>query len=165
MILAIDPGNEQSAFVLYDADTRRLRDVGKLDNSEVLAKLVVTRHEVPLMPWWQADMLAIEMIASYGMPVGREVFETCVWIGRFLQAWDDAHALVYRKDVKLHLCNSPRANDATIRAALIDRFGGKDRAIGRKAAPGPLYRVKADAWSALAIAVTYSETQAKEQAA
>jgi hypothetical protein len=29
-------------------------------------------------------------------------------------------------------------------------------AIGRKAAPGPLYGMSCDVWSALAIAVTYS---------
>ena len=44
------------------------------------------------------------------MAVGREVFETCLWIGRFVEAWyePDAVQLVYRRDVKLHLCGSAR---------------------------------------------------------
>jgi hypothetical protein len=54
--------------------------------------------------------------------------------------------------VKLHLCESVRANDSNIRAALIDRFGpGKEKAVGRKATPGPLFGLKGDEWSALAI--------------
>jgi hypothetical protein len=30
-------------------------------------------------------------------------------------------------------------------------------AIGRKAAPGPLYGISRDVWSALAVAVTYAD--------
>ena len=51
---------------------------------------------------------------------------------------------------------SEGAAGARTRHALIDRFGGKDAAIGRKAAPGPLYGISRDMWSALAIAVTYT---------
>jgi len=96
--------------------------------------------------------LAIEMIASYGMAVGREVFETCVWIGRFIEAWhspDDVR-LIYRKDVKMYLCGTPRAKDANIRQALIDLLGPQ----GTKKQPGPTYGVKSHAWAALAVAVT-----------
>jgi len=104
--------------------------------------------------------LAIEMIASYGMAVGREVFETCVWIGRFQQAWHtpDGVKLVYRRDVKMQLCGSPKAKDANIRQALLDMFpatgGGKTPQIGTKAQPGPLYGITSHAWAALAVAVT-----------
>jgi hypothetical protein len=106
------------------------------------------------------------MIASYGMPVGAEVFDTCVWIGRFVEAWcfTEYTSLVYRKDVKLHMCNSPRANDATIRQAVIDRFGGKEKAIGNKKQPGPLRGVSGDVWQALALAITWSETNARRAA-
>jgi hypothetical protein len=64
--------------------------------------------------------------------------------------------MLQRRAVKLALCGDSRAKDANIRQALIDRFGGKDAAIGRKAAPGPLYGISRDVWSALAIAVTYT---------
>ena len=102
-----------------------------------------------------AENLAVEMIASYGMPVGREVFETCVFIGRLLQQWYQTHPpstaqLVYRKDVKMHLCGSPRAKDAHIRQALLDKLGP----VGTKKEKGPLYGVKSHAWAALAVAVT-----------
>ena len=107
----------------------------------------------------ETNVLALEMVASYGMAVGAEVFETCVWIGRFKQTWQACYGrantarMVYRKDVKLALCGTAKAKDANIRQALIDLYGG-EYAIGKKAKPGPLYRVKSHAWAALAVAVT-----------
>lgn len=140
-ILAIDPGPVQSGWALY-GDGRVIAS-GTRSNHALLVDL---RHDEP------TANLAIEMIASYGMPVGREVFETVWWIGRFTQAWPrpEEVRLIYRRDVKLELCGSARAKDANVRAALIDRVGKP----GTKKQPGPTYGVKGDAWSALAVAVT-----------
>lgn len=145
-ILAIDPGTEESGFCILQHG--EVIDSGVDPNVEVLKS--VGAH--------MSDVLAIEMIASYGMPVGKEVFETCVWIGRFVQAWHDPAAarLIYRRDVKLHLCGSPRAKDANIRQALIDKMGP----IGTKKAPGPLYGVSSHAWAALGVGVTALENPA-----
>jgi len=149
-ILAIDPGNTQSAWLLYDSDTARPVQY-KIDSNKDLLHLCNQLGRVPCV-------LAIEMMACYGMPVGRAVFETCVWIGRFVQAWGNGNfEYVYRKDVKLFLCNSYRAKDSNIRQSLIDRYGGKQEAIGLKATPGPLYGISKDIWSALAIAVYRAE--------
>lgn len=150
-LLAIDPGNEQSAWCLYKSGT--VADFGKDTNDEVLRLL---KQECGGR-FSTADEVAVEMIASYGMPVGREVFDTCLWVGRFIEAADRPWTLVYRRDVKLHLCGHVRAKDANIRQALIDRYGGKDKAMGHKAKPGPLYGVKADVWSAIAVAETYTD--------
>jgi hypothetical protein len=141
-LIAVDPGPVTSAFFVMLGETPS-RTFGILQN-ESLKEFLRERKSTPL---------AIEMIASYGMPVGREVFETCVWIGRFLEAHSGAHQFVYRKDVRLHLCNSPRANDASIRQALIDKFGQP----GTKKNPGVIYGVTKDVWSALAIGVTAAE--------
>jgi hypothetical protein len=107
-----------------------------------------------------ADHLAIEMVACYGMPVGQETFETVLWIGRFVQVWTPKPwTRVYRRDVKLHLCHSARAKDAHVRMALLDKFGpGRQKAIGTRKHPGPLYGIKSHVWSALAVAVTWWES-------
>lgn len=147
-LLAIDPGTTESAWYILSNGCPNVG--GKELNSDLLSMLHSWRSEV------DRPELVIEMVASYGMPVGAEVFETVYWIGRFAEAYRGNAERIFRRDVKLHLCKSPKANDATIRQALIDRFGpGKEKAIGSKKAPGPLYGVKADVWAALALAVTY----------
>jgi len=146
-ILAIDPGTTRSAWVLLRDDATILEH-GLEDNARVLDIVAGT-----------AWPLVIEMIASYGMPVGREVFETCVWIGRFAQAAHGKWHPVYRRDVKLELCGSPRAKDANVRQAIIDLYpptgGGKRPQIGTKREPGPLYGIRADEWAALGVGLTW----------
>jgi hypothetical protein len=145
-VIAIDPGSEESAIVFMRADGRP-GEFRKAENRHILTQVAETAG------WWH---MAIEMIASYGMPVGKEVFDTCVWIGRFIQAFDGPFTLVYRRDVKMHLCGNNTAKDSNIRQALIDKFGpSKDVAIGTKKSPGPLYGVSKDIWAALAVGVTY----------
>lgn len=142
-IIAIDPGSEMSAWLIYQDG--QIIAFGKKPNNDVLNILRVTDGH-----------LAVEMIASYGMPVGKEVFDTAVWIGRFIQAYKGNHTLIYRKDVKMHLCGSMKAKDSNIRQALLDRFGPQ----GTKKEPGVTYGISRDVWSALAIAVTYSDKAA-----
>ena len=155
IILAIDPGPEESAYVLLDGDDVRCGD--KLPNEMLLTFLIDE-------PLFQRCSIAIEMIASYGRPVGREVFETCVWIGRFIQGAGRNVDLVYRRDVKRHLCGTDfKITDAVIRQRLYDIYGpGRSKAVGKKAAPGPLYGLKADMYAALAVAITYRDTSGEE---
>src|SRR5438309_8443003 len=96
------------------------------------------------------EQLVIEWIESYGMPVGKEIFDTVRWVGRFQQAWRDPEGVRFipRRAVKLHLCNSPRAKDSNVRQALLDKFGPQ----GTKKNKGPLYGVKTHAWAALGVA-------------
>lgn len=153
-LLAIDPGNEYSAFVLLDDSLHPLYHE-KLKNEQLLEKWIpnLLRHGV--------TDLAIEMIASYGMAVGKSIFDTCMWVGRF---WEACNAvsnkeLIYRMEEKQALCHNSRAKDANIRQALVDRFapntpnGGK----GSKKAPGFFYGFAADQWAAMAVGVTYCD--------
>lgn len=148
-LLAIDPGNLKSGYVIFDG--KCVTESGVVPNKTMLAHVSM---------WF--DALAVEYIAGMGMAVGQEVFDTCVFVGRVLQEYErgneESPLLIKRRDVKLHLCGQARAKDKNIRIALCDKFGGEAVAKGRKATPGPLYGVSSHAWSALAVAVTAWET-------
>jgi hypothetical protein len=143
-LLAIDPGTTESGWVLLTSNDGIVA-AGKSPNDELLARAAQYGAMV-------GNELAIEMIASYGMPVGKEVFETCVWIGRFIEAWGGTYAMtrVTRNEVKNHLCGSSKAKDPNVRQRLIDLFG----APGTKKAPGPTYGITGDMWAALGVAAT-----------
>lgn len=149
--LAIDPGPVDSAYVLITGECQAL-DFGKINN-------LALRDVLPGLSR-RASYAAIEMVASYGMAVGAEVFETCVWTGRFIERSSCRLRPVFRRDVKLHHCQSPRANDANITQALIDRFAPNtpNRGKGSKAEPGWFYGFKADLWQAYALAVYLADT-------
>jgi hypothetical protein len=158
VILAIDPGPEQSAYVRYQPSDRSLVAFGKVSN-ETMLRIVGANP----------DQLVVELIASYGMPVGREVFDTCIWTGRFIQQWHREwkceHETLTRGAVKMHMCGSMRAKDGNVRQALLDAWGGKDKALGSKRAPGPLSGVSGDVWAALGVAVTYADRTEQARAA
>lgn len=142
MILAIDPGPEQSGWVLWSHKSSSVLESGVSDNDGLL-HLVADQSDI-----------AVEMIASYGMPVGAEVFETCVWIGRFMQASRGGFTRIFRRDVKLHLCGNARAKDANVWQAIVDRYGPP----GTKKKPGALYGVRSHARAALAVAITHGDS-------
>lgn len=146
MILAIDPGPKESAYVFIKKHNLMPGNFGKCANEELLK--IINKLYKP-------EYVAIEMVASYGMAVGKDVFETCVWIGKFEQALRNNSVgniqYIYRKDEKMNLCGSMKAKDSNIRQALIDRFG----VVGTKKAPGWFYGFKADIWQAYAVGVTY----------
>ncbi len=185
-ILAIDPGTTESAYVLYkDGD---ILGFGKIPNEDMLR--LVGQSE----SWQDADIMAIEMPACYGMAVGKSVFETCRWVGIFQQAFGLSKThLVYCKtrsdegvdSILMHLCHNTRAKDPNVRRAIIDLYGGDEKAIGGvacrkckgkgwfgagrpvcpvcngdkwKSPPGPLKGVVDDVWRALAVAITFDET-------
>jgi len=153
-ITAIDPGPKQSTYVcLTFTGENRLLDspmiitgVGALNNPDMLEKL----HNS------FGSLFVCEMIACYGLAVGKEVFETVRWIGRFEERLSMRGAkleTLTRMECKMNLCHSSRAKDANIRQALIDRFGEP----GTKQNIGCLYGIKNHAWAALAVGVTYHD--------
>jgi hypothetical protein len=167
--LAIDPGPTHSAYIVVNDDLEPLW-FDKTTNEELLE----LRH------LQTADHIAIEQIGHYGtgMPAGKDVFDTCIWIGRFWQAIldYDFHAeladggllrdpppsvtLIPRKTVVTYLCGNPKAGDPNITQALIDRFnpGGRNHGKGIKNDPEWFFGFHSDIWSAYALAVYFHDT-------
>lgn len=154
-ILAIDPGNIQSAYVVSERENLKPVEFDILPNDELLDYLNCKCEYI-------CDVV-IEMVASYGMAVGETVFDTVFWIGRFYEAVFEypCRTRMKRMDVKMHICHNSRAKDTNIRQALIDRFAQHDkkRGTGTKANPDWFYGFKADIWAAYALGVTYAENQ------
>ena len=151
LIIGVDPGTTMSAYVVMDTDDYSIVDKGKIHNDDLLRFIREDNFGV----------LAIEVMQSFGMGVGKEVFETAYFIGALMQVASDNRCKVhrvYRTDVKMHHCHTTRAKDANIRQALIDRFGKP----GTKKNQGETYGISADMWSALGIAVFWIDTHKQQ---
>lgn len=161
-ILAIDPGSEQSALVLWNGARVLFKEI--LPNHDALERVRVYRQAYK-------GPIVCEKIASYGMPVGAEVFLTCFWTGRFWQVAQEfgpRFHLMPRLEVKRHICHDSKAKDSNIRTALIDRFGqphtfreeprfgakGQPIKPERVKVPGVTYELHDDLWAAFALGVT-----------
>lgn len=153
LIVAVDPGNMKSAYVVMDRQ-RKIVTHGKIENMLLRALLTdLSDHSA-------VSRMVIESPRPRGQQVTWQLFQTCQWIGRFIEAW---HPKPYieadRRKVKYHLTESVKSTDAQVRAALMGMWGGKDIAVGSKKSGhlGPLYGMKADIWQALAVGVTFVE--------
>jgi len=136
-LLAIDPGTSKSGWVSISAG--QIVDAGVSDNAAILLKIQTMAPAC----------IAIEWIQSMGMQVGQEVFETCLWVGRFIQIAPKFTQIIRvpRTQVKLHHCGSARAKDPNVSAALREKYGEK----GTKKEPGYFYLVSSHAWQAFAV--------------
>lgn len=146
-IIGIDPGSEETAFALM-AEDYSILEAAKVPNDEfldcVLPGMLDRRKE-----------LAVESIQSYGMAVGKSVFETCYVIGqiqRIAKLNGTACYLYPRPEYARAICGTVKTNDAIIRRALITRFGGDKKGE-------PLYLLKgaSDKRSAFAVAVYHCD--------
>ena len=141
LIIGVDPGPTESAYCLV-TPAYEVFQAGKIHNAQMVAMI----KQPP------TDLVAvIEGIQSYGMAVGREVFDTCYQVGRLLQVCDDndipSH-IYNRPEYSRAICGGGIVTDAVLRRALLLRFGADTKG-------GPLHLLKgnSDKRSAYAIAV------------
>lgn len=149
-VLACDPGNVKSALVLWDG-------------SSVLHWMLAPNEEIlSYLRDYPADLghpLVIEKITSYGRPMANTTLDTVFESGRFAEAYGGPVHRLPRINVRVHICKSTKSNDSTVRMEILNRFGGRAAALGKKSKPGPLHGFHADAWSALALGITWLETR------
>lgn len=154
-ILGLDTGTEKTGWVIYDTETHTVPLMGIDDNKFVLNE-VIEKYDY--------NIASLEMVASYGMAVGATTFETVYWIGRFAERVEvkKREAIRYYKktDINPAICFNSKANDSTIRRALLDMFpktgGGSEPSIGTKKQQGALYGFNSHMYPALAVALTHA---------
>jgi len=164
MILSIDPGSSESAYVLMNNDLKPII-FGKFTNLNVRAEIrrILRMYYSPD----RSISVVTEMVACYDMAVGKEVFDTCVWVGRFTEMAEHENVntyYIYRREEKTNLCKTMKAKDSNIIQALVDRFAPDtpNKGKGVKADKGWFYGFKKDIWQAYAVGVTYSDLYLRE---
>lgn len=159
LVYALDPGYKETALVILDAATKKILRHAYSNNDEIIGTITASADADGR---YGTDVLCIEKIEFMRQIPGMEVFDTVHWAGRFHQAWEAPAPgrcyLVTRRQVKLHLCGTMQSKDPQIRAALMESYGGAERAKGTKKQPGPLHGITGHMWQALAVGLTWIET-------
>jgi len=160
-ILAIDPGNIESGWVVFSTGMRRVSgsnfDIigsGKCKNVDLIYDI---GYEFP-----GYDILVMEEMVAYGK-CGREVTDTAFWAGRLCQASTVDFRLVSRSKVRGHF---EARTDKDIIERLIERFcpelyakfGSKELSRPKliNAAREEYFKTfKEDVWQAFALGVCW----------
>jgi hypothetical protein len=175
IIIGVDPGPTKSGYVGFEPGNVRY----PIDRAGIALNEAVLGHLKFLGEWHGACALAVEMVSSYGVQVGKSTIDTTWWAGRFAQAAEAKgmpQIRVYRSTVRAHMFSRyislmppdpackhwptrwNQVGDPHVMRGLWARFGGsKAKAVGTKKKPGPLYGLKGHMWAALAVAVTAYE--------
>lgn len=188
--IGIDPGPTESAIAVW-TDDAGLKYAVKESNHNIRARLRSGDDK----PW----ALLVEFTKPYTLNTKKgnsyvplEVVQAAMEAGRMIEAFQNAETwkrcdtvhLVTRQEVKKALLGRTTGTDKDVRDALIDRYGGRDVAIGGvrcKACngkgwvgrgrpeceacrgtkwlhpPGPLNGFAGDCWAALAVIEAYRE--------
>ena len=149
-VLGVDPGPQESAYALV-AGNQQVLLADKVGNDSLIERI---RQAPPAH-------VAIESIQSYGMAVGRSVFDTCFFIGEVIRTCKDAgipFTLYPRPEYTRRICGVGKVNDSVLRQALLLRFGGDKKGE-------PLHALKGctDKRSAFAVAAYHIDVTTHER--
>ena len=176
MLLAIDPGTSQSAYVGMKNDYSVVSHA-KVANNKLLELITLGGYDVMVIECMEPRLAKSKSNSNApNQVIGRETYETCYWIGRFMEAairrGMDIHR-VYRSEEKSRIIPTkknklppipppvPRSHDSKIRKGLIMRFAQFDKKNGKGKANcrDVFYGFKADEWAAFAVGVVYLDKQ------
>jgi len=158
IILGIDPGPETHGAVVYDTILRRVLWSSKAATTDTISWALV--DQAP-------DDVVIERPAAMGaLGVGivGNMLDTAWAAGELAQMVRedaiDVHTMTRREVLRnLGVLSGKGSADSRVRAACIadHETPGGPPAVGRKAAPGPLYGVSSHAWQALGLVLAWLE--------
>lgn len=149
VVIGIDPGPTQSAYVAWDG--RFINDLGTKPNIEVLRYLRTIDR--------RACVVFESMVFYRGMPAGDDVFETVFWTGRLFQVARDTVGIAQvsrlsRTKVRKYLQLQKSGSYKNVKEAL-------ERRLERS--PEDWHNLRSHQWSAMAIAVTWWNTERERQ--
>lgn len=159
-ILAIDPGQKQSAWVLMEDLSIHSCNI---ESNEAIRQALDYDE-------WQQDIVALEYVVAYGRS-GKEVSDTAFEAGRLIQTAKSAFHPYTRSKVRGHLCGG-RGSDSKVIEKLIERFTPDvyakfvNKELTRNkmimAAREKYFKeFRADIWQAYALGVTYYDLSVK----
>jgi len=165
-LLTIDPGNKDTGWVLFDTVKRIPVQFGRDDNHKML-KIIQTLkydHAFSEFPVPRGQSITVQIPGKgfirkgSSQTVSWQLYYTAYWVGQYHLLSRLTHkgipfTLINRMDVKLFLTGNAGAKDTNVRSAIIEKYGGKELCIGNVKKPGPLHKMKADTWAALAVAL------------
>jgi len=142
-VMGIDPGPTESAYAIIRPDYTIVR-AAKVPNRDLQVEDRYSDSRDGLVH------VAIEGLACYGRPVGRETFETAYMVGRVCERAEAAGIpwTIYARPVYANaIAGCGKVTDAVLYQALRLRFGSNSKG-------GPLYALRghSDLRSAFAIA-------------
>ena len=173
-ILAIDPGTTRTAYCMM-TEAPSVISAADVEN-EIVLRLVEDRDYDQMV----VECMEARNLSAAGQAIGQSTYETCIWIGRFIQAAairGKPVARVYRSEERSLLVPTKKnklpqppkgtgsTTDAKIRATLIALFAKHDKKNGKgtRRNKDMFYGFQGDMWAAFAVGYTYLEKQKRER--
>ena len=132
VIIAYDPGNEQTGWVVTLEDNSKLVYKNKDLNTICLEKTKEFSEKYNIIK------VGCEYPSSYGLQTNQTLLDTCTFcgiLGYYFREKNIPFELIFRKTIKMFLCNSVRAKDAEVNTR-VREYVGEDNTIKN---PNPYY--------------------------